>query len=172
MYQLWKIARDTLRNERHAPKGWNERKRDKEIVPQIRYMNRAEEATGDGDGDDDCYYQRSYWWHVGQAQMLHFTNVVRRCRLDALDSDRPLAVELVSVPLVALLLAVLQSLALVVFQHAVLAAVVTTAEAAVADDRLRFVLAVLERAADLLGRHSAAQRQGHVESRVWRDGVV
>lgn len=57
----------------------------------------------------------------------------------------------------ALLLAVLEALALVVLEHAVLAAVVPAAEAAVTDDTLRRVLAVLERAADLLGRHAAAQ---------------
>lgn len=57
----------------------------------------------------------------------------------------------------ALLLAVLEALALMVLEHAVLAAVVPAAEAAVADDALRRVLALLERAADLLGRHATTQ---------------
>lgn len=72
----------------------------------------------------------------------------------------------------ALLLAVLQALTLVVLEHAVLTAVVTTAEAAVADNRLRAVLAVLEGAADLLWRHAAAEWEREVESRVGADGVV
>jgi len=56
----------------------------------------------------------------------------------------------------ALLFAVLQALALVVLEHAVLAAVVTGAEATVTDNGLGAVLAVLEGAADLLRRHAAA----------------
>lgn len=72
----------------------------------------------------------------------------------------------------ALLLAVLQAFALVVLEHAVLAAVVAAAEAAVADNGLCAILAVLEGAADLLGRHAAAQGQGQVQSCVWPDGVI
>jgi len=45
----------------------------------------------------------------------------------------------------------------VVLQHAVLAAVMAVAEPAVTYNRLCLVLAVLERAADLLGRHAATQ---------------
>ena len=58
----------------------------------------------------------------------------------------------------ALLLAVLQTRALVILQHAVFAAEVAGAEAAVPDDALGRFLAVFERAADLLGRHAAADR--------------
>ena len=80
-----------------------------------------------------------------------------RC-LYALDSHSPLAVELVRIPLVALLLAVLETLALVVLQQAMLAAEMPIAEPAIADDALRRVLAIFVAAADLLGRHAAAQR--------------
>lgn len=92
-------------------------------------------------------------------------------RLHSLDRHRPLAIQLARVPLMALLLAILQALALVVLEQPVLAAKVPAAEPAVADDALRRVLALLERAPDLLGRHAAAQGQGHVQCGVWRDGV-
>lgn len=72
----------------------------------------------------------------------------------------------------ALLLAVLQALTLVVLEHAVLTAVVATAEAAVADNGLRAVLAVLEGAANLLWGHAAAEWECEVERRVGADGVV
>jgi hypothetical protein len=78
-------------------------------------------------------------------------------RLDSLNGNRPLAVQLIRVPLMTLLFTVLQALALVVFEHAVLTAVVAIAEAAVADDGLCAVLAVLEGAADLLWGHAAAE---------------
>lgn len=63
----------------------------------------------------------------------------------------------------ALLLAILQALALVVLEHAVLAAVVTGAESTVTDNGLGAILAVLEGAADLLGGHAAAQGEGEVQ---------
>jgi hypothetical protein len=53
----------------------------------------------------------------------------------------------------------------------VLPAVVTRAEATIADDGLGAVPAVLEGAADLAGGHAAAQGQGHVEGGVGGDGV-
>jgi len=53
----------------------------------------------------------------------------------------------------ALLLAVLEARARVGFEHAVLGAEVTMAEAAVADDALCSFLALLETAAWLAGRH-------------------
>lgn len=56
----------------------------------------------------------------------------------------------------ALFLAVFEALALMVFEESVLAAEMAVAEAAVADDALSLVFAVLETAADLLGRHAAA----------------
>ena len=92
--------------------------------------------------------------------------------LDAADGKGALAIQLVGVALVALLLAVLEPLALVVLEQAVLAAVVARAEAAVADDALGGVLALLERAADLLGGHAAAHGQGHVQGGVGGDVVV
>lgn len=96
----------------------------------------------------------------------------RKKDLNALDGDGTLAVELVGIAAVALLLAVLEALALVVLEHAVLTAVMARAEAAVADNGLGAVLAVLEGTADLLWRHAATQGQGEVQSRVWADGVV
>ena len=68
---------------------------------------------------------------------------------DALDCDRPLALELLPVALLILLLAVLKARAVMRFQHAVLATEVARAESAVADDALRGIAAVLEAAADL-----------------------
>ena len=65
----------------------------------------------------------------------------------------------------ALLLAVLEATALVVLQHPMPAAEVALAEGAVAHDPLRAVLAVLEGAFYLLGRHAAADGQGHVQGR-------
>jgi hypothetical protein len=55
-------------------------------------------------------------------------------------------------------------------EHAVLAAEVTGAEAAVTDDALGGVAAVLETAADLLGS-AAADRQREVDGRLAGDGV-
>ena len=86
--------------------------------------------------------------------------------LDAADGKGALAIQLVGVALMALLLAVLEPLALVVLEQAVLAAVVARAEAAVADDALRRVFAQFETAADLLGGHAAAQRERHVQRAV------
>lgn len=88
-----------------------------------------------------------------------------------LDGHRPLRVQRVRVPVMALLLAVLQPAALVVLEHAVLAAKVALAEGAVPHDPLRPVLAVLEVALDLLGRHAAPDRQGHVQGRRGREQV-
>lgn len=83
--------------------------------------------------------------------------------LDTLDGNGALAIELIGIARMALLLAVLQTLALVVLEHAVLAAVVTGTEATVADNGLGAILAVLEGAADLLGRHATAQGKGEVQ---------
>ena len=61
-----------------------------------------------------------------------------------------------------LLLAILQPLALVVLQQAMLAAIPAFAESAVADYGLRAVLAVFETTAYLLCGHAAAEREGDV----------
>jgi len=71
----------------------------------------------------------------------------------------------------ALLLTILQSLTLVILKQPMLPTEVTLAEAAVAYNALRRVLALLERAPYLLGRHAAAQGQRHVQRAVGRDGV-
>ena len=91
-------------------------------------------------------------------------------RLDALDSDRPLALELLLVALLILLLAILETRAVMRFQHAVLAAEVARAEAAVADDALRGIAAVLEAAANLFGC-AAADWKGEVDCGLAGDGV-
>jgi hypothetical protein len=67
---------------------------------------------------------------------------------------------------------VFQTVALVVLEQPVLATVVAVAEAAVADDALGALLAVLVVAADLLGRHAAEEREGQVERRLALDVVV
>lgn len=62
----------------------------------------------------------------------------------------------------ALLFAVLQAVALVVLEHAVLGAVVAAAEAAVADNGLCTIPAVFEGTADLFRRHASPQGECHV----------
>lgn len=74
------------------------------------------------------------------------------------------------IPLMRLRLAILETGALVIFQHAVVAAKVALAEGAVADDALRGGFAVFEGAFDLLGRHAAADGEGDVEGGVLGDG--
>jgi len=74
---------------------------------------------------------------------------------DTLDRHSALTLKLLLVPVLVLLFAVLQSRASVRLKHAVLAAEMTLAEAAVADNPLRGILALLEVAADLLWRATA-----------------
>lgn len=71
----------------------------------------------------------------------------------ALNDVSPLTVELIGIAGVGLLLAVLETRAGMSLQHAMLRAVVTTAEAAVSDDALSGFLALLEVATRLAGRH-------------------
>lgn len=89
---------------------------------------------------------------------------------NALNSHRPLTLQLLLIPLLVLLLAVLQARAAVRLQHPVLAAEMAIAEAAVADDPLRRVAAVFETTADLFGT-SAADWQREVDRRLACDGV-
>ena len=63
----------------------------------------------------------------------------------------------------ALFFAILQPTALMILQHAMLAAKMALAERTVADDPLGAFLAVLEGAFYLLGWHAAADGEGHVE---------
>lgn len=88
--------------------------------------------------------------------------------LDPLHSHRPLGIQRIRIPIVTLLLAVLEPAALVILQHPMLAAEMALAEGAVPHYPLRPVLAVLEGAFYLLGGHTAADGQGHVEGRGWR----
>lgn len=91
-------------------------------------------------------------------------------RSNALDCDRPLALELLPVALLILLLAVLKACAVMRFQHAVLATEVARAEAAVADDALRGIAAVLEAAADLFWC-TATDWKREVDCGLARNGV-
>lgn len=75
-----------------------------------------------------------------------------------LDDDRPLRVQLVGVSGVGFLLAVLQTAAGVCFQHAVLRAEVAEAKAAVADDPLGGLLALLEVTSGLARSHGGCRR--------------
>lgn len=86
--------------------------------------------------------------------------------LDALNDHGSLAVQLVGVALMTLLLAVLQSTTLVIFQHAMLPAELALAEGAVADNALGLIFAVLECTSDLLWS-AAAYRNGDVNRGVW-----
>jgi hypothetical protein len=90
--------------------------------------------------------------------------------LNSSDGNRPLALKLLLVALLVLLLAVLEPRTAVRLQHAVLAAEVAGAEAAVAYDALRGVAAVLEAAADLLGP-AAADGLREVDRGLAGDGV-
>ena len=89
----------------------------------------------------------------------------------AFDGHGALALQLLLVPVLLLLLAILQPRAVVRLQHAVLAAEVSLTEAAVSDNPLGCVLAVFEPAADLLGR-AAADGQRHVYCALARDVVA
>lgn len=60
---------------------------------------------------------------------------------------------------VAVITHVVQAGALVILEQPVLAAEVAVAEAAVPRDALRLVLAILEGASDLLGRHFLGERE-------------
>lgn len=75
-----------------------------------------------------------------------------------LDDHCPLGVQLVGIPGVGFLLAVLQAAAGVCFQHTVLRAEVAVAKAAVADDPLGGLLALLEVASGLAGRSHGGWR--------------
>lgn len=59
-----------------------------------------------------------------------------------------------------------------VLEQPVLATVVAVAEAAVADDALGALPAVLVGAADLLGGHAAEEREGQVQGRLVLDVIV
>lgn len=72
----------------------------------------------------------------------------------------------------ALLLAVLQPLTLMILQKPMFPAEVSSAEATIAYDTLRSILAVLEAAADFLRGHAPAHGQRHVQRRVGWDREI
>lgn len=82
--------------------------------------------------------------------------------LDSFNSSSPLTLQLLLIPVLLLLLAILQPRAIMTLQHAMLAAKVPAAESAVSYDSLRGVFAVFETAADFLGA-AAPEWEGHVE---------
>jgi len=101
------------------------------------------------------------------AQCMYVSAV---CALHTLYHNRLLCIQLLCVPRVTLLLAVLQARACVTLQHAVLAAEVTFTETAVADDGLCSLLAFFETAPRLLWwGHAATQRREDVEGAVVMD---
>jgi hypothetical protein len=106
------------------------------------------------------------------ATSFHERHPATISSLHALDRHGPLTIQPLRIPLMTLLLAILQALTLMILQQAMLAAEMPTAEAAVAYNPLRRILALLERAPDLLGRHAAAQGQRHVYCGVGPDGVA
>ena len=135
-----------------------------------RVKKEAPSTTTSGRGKQSCRWpwpNRPRGYHVCISHIA-----CRMSRLNTLDSNGALAVQLVRIPVVALLLAVLQSLALVILEHAMTAAVPALAEAAVTNNGLCAVLAILEGTTDLLWGHAAAERECEVESRVGADGVI
>lgn len=74
---------------------------------------------------------------------------------NALDGNGPLALQLLLVSLLVLCLAVFETGAAMRLQHAMLATEMTSAESTVSDNPLSRVLAVLECAANLLGRSTS-----------------
>ena len=89
--------------------------------------------------------------------------------LNPLDNRRPLGIQLIRIPLMTLLLAVLEPTTPMILQHAMFATEMALTEAAIAHDALRRVLAVLEVASYLLGRHAAAHGEGEVQGGFARD---
>lgn len=96
--------------------------------------------------------------------------VSRASYLNALDGNGPLTLQLLAVAILLFLLAVLEAGTIVRLQHTVLPTKVTLAEAAVADDALCLVFALLEVAADALGT-AAADRECHVDGALPGDVV-
>ena len=96
---------------------------------------------------------------VRHPNTKHHRRLVRstilRTELDPLDDNGPLTIQLIRVPLMALLLAVLEPGTLVILQHPMLAAEMSLAEGAVAYDALRRLLAVFVCAADFFRRTAA-----------------
>ena len=86
-----------------------------------------------------------------------------RRHLQATNCDRAFALELLPVAILLLLLTVFQAAAVVRLQHAVSAAEVALTEAAVADNTLGGILALLKIAANLFRASTSAQRQGEMQ---------
>lgn len=91
--------------------------------------------------------------------------------LNTLDRPRHLTLQLLPIALLLLLLTILQSLATVTLEHAMLVAVLLVAKGAISRDARNAFFAVLEGAADLLGG-AAAEGEGHVERALGGDVVV
>lgn len=80
-----------------------------------------------------------------------------------LNDDRALTVQLVRIPLMAFLLAVFQTGAFMILQHAMFAAEMSVAKTTVADDALRRFFAVFVSTSDFPRRHAPAYGEGHID---------
>jgi len=103
---------------------------------------------------------------------LSYNVSLSRTHSDPLDNMCSFGIKLRGVTIVRFLLAVFQSITFVILQQTMLATVMAVAEAAVADDALGTLFAVLVCAADLLGWHAAAEAAGDVDRRLALDVVV
>lgn len=78
--------------------------------------------------------------------------------LDALYDHCPLRIQLIRIPIMALLLTVLQPTAFVILQHSMLPTVVPITETAVPNYALRSFFAIFMGTSDLLRRHATTYR--------------
>ncbi|KAB8360629.1 hypothetical protein FH972_024367 [Carpinus fangiana] len=106
---------------------------------------------------DECFVLTAYLCRPidGRLEQGSVHSCSHRCRLDAANDVRALALELLAVPRAFLLLAVLEAGAAMRLEQAVLAAVVAAAEVAITHDSLGGLFAVFGCAADLLRWHYA-----------------
>ncbi len=81
--------------------------------------------------------------------------------LNPLNSNRPLRLQNLLVPLMPLPLTILQPATLMILQHAMFPTIMPVAKTAIPDDALGPLLAVFEGAADFLGGHAAEEGEGH-----------
>ena len=85
------------------------------------------------------------------------------------DNSSPLTIELVGIPLVALLPAIFKPTAFMVLEHPMFATEMPLTEAAVTDNPLCLLFAFLEAASNFLRRHSAANGKEEMECAVGCD---
>lgn len=78
--------------------------------------------------------------------------------LNTLNSNRPLTIQPLSIPLMTLLLTILQPITLMILQHPMLSTIMSLTETAIPNDPLRSILTRFITAADLLRGHTAPKR--------------